>query len=84
MLFRSFVEITGLKMNGFEEADSKDVLVSEAKVPSALIEISMTQKDLESVESEYQFNEKVVSALEKTIEDVLERYIKVEENQNES
>lgn len=84
VMAETFVEITGLKMNGFEEADSKDVLVSEAKVPSALIEISMTQKDLESVESEYQFNEKVVSALEKTIEDVLERYIKVEENQNES
>ena len=82
VMAETFVEITGLKMNGFEEADSKDVLVSEAKVPSALIEISMTQKDLESVESEYQFNEKVVSALEKTIEDVLERYIKVEDRKS--
>ena len=71
-------------MKGFEEAGSSDVLVSEATVPSALIKISLTQKDMESVESEYQLNGKVVSALEKTIDEVVKRYIKVEEKENES
>ena len=60
------------------------MLVSEATVPSALIKISLTQKDMESVESEYQLNGKVVSALEKTIDEVVKRYIKVEEKENES
>ena len=71
-------------MKGFEEAGSSDVLVSEATVPSALIKISLTQKEMESVEREYQLNEKVVSALEKTIDEVVKRYIRVEENENES
>ncbi len=39
---------------------------------------------MESVESEYQLNGKVVSALEKTIDEVVKRYIKVEEKENES
>ena len=73
-----------MQMKGFEEAGSSDVLVSEATVPSALIKISLTQKDMESVESEYQLNGKVVSALEKTIDEVVKRYIKVEEKENES
>ncbi len=53
-------------------------------MPSALIKISLTQKEMESVEREYQLNEKVVSALEKTIDEVVKRYIRVEENENES
>ena len=35
-------------------------------------------------EREYQLNEKVVSALEKTIDEVVKRNIRVEENENES
>lgn len=79
-----FSEITAVQMKGFEEAGSGDVLVSKATVPSALIKISLTQKDMESVESEYQLNEKVVSALENTIDEVVNRYIKMEEIENES
>ena len=84
VMAEAFAEITAVQMKGFEEAGSSDVLVSEATVPSALIKISLAQKDMESVESEYQLNGKVVSALEKTIDEVVKRYIKVEEKENES
>lgn len=84
VMAETFAEITAIQMKGFEEAGSSDVLVSEATVPSALIKISLTQKEMESVECEYQLNEKVVSALEKTIDEVVKRYIRVEENENES
>lgn len=84
VMAEAFAEITAIQMKGFEEAGSSDVLVSEATVPSALIKISLTQKEMESVEREYQLNEKVVSALEKTIDEVVKRYIRVEENENES
>ncbi|MDE6363583.1 MAG: hypothetical protein K2L86_04855, partial [Lachnospiraceae bacterium] len=84
MMAEAFAEITAVQMKGFEEAGSSDVLVSEATVPSALIKISLTQKDMESVESEYQLDAKVVSALEKTIDEVVKHYIKMEEMKNES
>ncbi len=51
------------------------MLVSEATVPSAVIQISLTQKDMESVENEYKLNGKIVEALEKTMEVILQDYI---------
>lgn len=84
VMAEAFAESMAVQMKGFEEAGSSDVLVSGAIVPSALIKISLTQKEMESVEREYQLNEKVVSALEKTIDEVVKRYIKVEEKENES
>ena len=62
-------------MRGFEEGDDSCVLVSEATVPSAVIQISLTQKDMESVENEYKLNGKIVEALEKTMEVILQDYI---------
>ena len=60
-----------MEMRGFEEGDDSCVLVSEATVPSAVIQISLTQKDMESVENEYKLNGKIVEALEKTMEVIL-------------
>ena len=64
-----------MEMRGFEEGDDSCVLVSEATVPSAVIQISLTQKDMESVENEYKLNGKIVEALEKTMEVILQDYI---------
>jgi hypothetical protein len=62
-----FYEATELDMTGFYEADSTNPLVSEATVPSAMVKVMLAQKDLESVENEYKLNEKIVTALESTI-----------------
>ncbi len=64
-----------MEMRGFEEGDDSCVLVSEATVPSAVIQISLTQKDMESVENEYKLNGEIVEALEKTMEVILQDYI---------
>ena len=64
-----------MEMRGLEEGDDSCVLVSEATVPSAVIQISLTQKDMESVENEYKLNGKIVEALEKTMEVILQDYI---------
>ncbi len=70
--------VVQVQMRGFEEGDTGHVLVSEATVPSAIIQISLTQKDMESVENEYKLNGKVVEALEKTMGSALQDYILVE------
>lgn len=75
VMAEAFFEAAQIAMRGFEEGDDSYVLVSEATVPSAVIRISLTQKDMESVENEYRLNEKIVNALEKTMGDVLQNYI---------
>lgn len=75
VMAEAFLEATQIGMRGFEEGDSTHVLVSEATVPSAVISISLTQKDMESVENEYRLNEKIVTALEKTMGDIMHNYI---------
>lgn len=75
VMAEAFFEAAQIAMRGFEEGDDSCVLVSKATVPSAVIQISLTQKDMESVENEYRLNEKIVNALEKTMGDVLQNYI---------
>ncbi len=75
VMAEAFLEATQIGMSGFEEGGSH-ALVSQATVPAAVIRISLTQKDMESVENEYRLNEKIVSALEKTMGDILQDYIK--------
>lgn len=84
VMTETFAETMQIGIRGFEEGGDGDVLVSGAVVPSAVIRISLTQKDMESVESAYKLNEKIVLALERTMGSVLENYIKVEETGNES
>ncbi|MCI8968317.1 MAG: hypothetical protein HFH75_12200 [Lachnospiraceae bacterium] len=75
VMAEAFLEATQIGMRGFEEGGSH-ALVSQATVPAAVIRILLTQKDMESVENEYRLNEKIVSALEKTMGDILQDYIK--------
>jgi len=85
VMAEAFVEATQIGIRGFEEeGDSQDAypLVSEAIVPAAAVRISLTQKDMESVENEYKLNGKIVEALENTMETILQNYIRTEEKSN--
>lgn len=75
VMAEAFLEAVQIQMRGFEEGGDRYVLVSEATVPSAVIRISLTQRDMESVESEYKLNGKIVVALEKTMGDIVQSYI---------
>ena len=75
VMAEAFLEAVQIQMRGFEEGGDRYVLVSEATVPSAVIRISLTQRDMESVESEYKLNGKIVAALEKTMGDIVQSYI---------
>lgn len=75
VMAETFAEVMQIGIQGFEEKGSDYVLVSEAMVPSAVIRISLTQRDIESVENAYKLNEKIAAALEKTMSNVLESYI---------
>ena len=75
VMTEAFVEATQVGIRGFEEGDASHALVAEATVPSAAIVISLTQKDMESVENEYRLNGKIVEALVKTMGDILQDYI---------
>lgn len=75
VMAEAFLEATQVGIRGFEEGDSSHALVAEAIVPSAAVIISLTQKDMESVENEYRLNGKIVEALEKTMSDILRDYI---------
>lgn len=75
VMAEAFLDAAQIALRGFEEGDDSHVLVSEATVPSAIIKISLTQKDMESVENEYKLNGKIVDALERTMGDVLQNYI---------
>lgn len=73
ILVENFVRQTEMEITGFEEADSSNPLVSEAMVPSAMIKILLTQRDMESVENTYRINEKIVAALQNTMSSVIEQ-----------
>ncbi len=75
VMAEAFLETTQIEMRGFEEGGDSHALVSGATVPSAVIKISLIQKDMEGVENEYKLNEKIVAALVKTMGDVLQDYI---------
>lgn len=75
VMAEAFLEATQIGVRGFEEGGDSFVLVSEATVPSAVIRISLTQKDMEGVENEYKLNGKIVTALVKTMGDTLQDYI---------
>lgn len=75
VMAEAFVEATQVGIRGFEEGDDTYTLVAEATVPAAAVIISLTQKDMESVENEYKLNGKIVEALEKTMSDILRDYI---------
>jgi len=48
-----------------------------------VVRLSLTQKDMESVENEYKLNQKIADSLERTMGGILENYLKVEESGNE-
>ncbi len=75
VMAEAFMETTQIEMRGFEEGGDSHALVSGATVPSAVIKISLIQKDMEGVENEYKLNEKIVAALVKTMGDILQDYI---------
>lgn len=79
IMTETFAELTQIRIQGFEESNSSSLLVSEAVVPAAMVRISLTQKDMESVENTYQLNESIAAALKETMSGVLENYINVEE-----
>lgn len=78
------MDVTQISLTGFEEANENYLLVQKAVVPSALIKIIVNQKEIESVEANYKFNEKLIVALQKTISNVLETYKNEVEVINES
>lgn len=84
VMAESFFEATQVSVAGFEEDGGGNPLVADAKVPSALIVLSLTPKDMESVEMTYQMNGKIVTALESTMNGVLQTYLNAEENTDES
>ena len=73
ILAENFVRQTEMEITGFEEADSSNPLVSEAMVPSAMIKILLTQRDMESVENTYRINEKIMTALQNAMSSVIEQ-----------
>lgn len=83
VMTETFAETTQIGIRGFEE-DSNHALVSKATVPSAVVRLSLTQKDMGSIENEYKLNQKIAASLEGTMGGVLKNYLKVEENADES
>ncbi len=83
VMAETFSQTTQIGIRGFEEAGDH-VLVSDAAVPAAVIKLSLTQKDMDSVENEYKLNQKIAASLVGTMDGVLENYLKVGENGNES
>lgn len=79
----TFAEMTQMAIRGFEEGDKYD-LVSKATVPSAVVRLSLPQKELESVETEYKLNQKIAASIENTMGGILKNYLGTEENGNES
>lgn len=75
VMAEAFVSRTQMAIQGFEEAGSDNPLVSEATVPAAMIKISLTQKDMESVENEYRLNEKITASLGATMSGIQDNYM---------
>lgn len=67
MFAEAFVSETQLELSGFEEADESTPLVYLATRPSAMIKITQSQKDADSVETVYKLNERLVEAIKRTL-----------------
>ncbi|MCM1182655.1 MAG: N-acetylmuramoyl-L-alanine amidase [Roseburia sp.] len=74
LLEEAFADVTGAEPAGFRECGAEDVLVSEAVIPAALIELSVPQSELERVELLYKLNESILAALKRTITDAVGMY----------
>lgn len=61
------VSETQIKLLGFEEADENTPLVFMAARPAAMIKISQSQKDADSVETVYKLNERLAAAIKGTL-----------------
>ena len=57
------VSKTQIKIQGFEEAEKDTPLVYMASRPAAMIKISQSQKDADSVETVYKLNERLVEVI---------------------
>lgn len=66
----AFLSETQFQISGFAEADENTPLVYRATCPAAMIKISQSQKDAESVEAVYKLNEKLVATITHTFGDV--------------
>lgn len=67
ILAEEFVSETQLPFWGFDEADGNTPLVALATRPSAMLKISQSQKDAESVEAVYKLNERIVAVIKNTL-----------------
>ncbi len=63
----AFVSETQMPFTGFEEADENTPLVYMAERPAAMLKISQSQKDADSMEAVYKLNEKLVSVIQQTL-----------------
>lgn len=81
VMTETFAETTQIGIQGFEEGSY--ALVSDATVPSAVVRLSLTRKDMESVENEYKLNQKIAASLEGTMGGILNNYLRTEEKANE-
>lgn len=66
----AFLSETQFKISGFEEADENTPLVSMATCPASMIKISQSQRDAESIEAAYKLNEKLVTTITHTFDDI--------------
>ncbi len=63
-----FAAETQLVPKGFRECGAEDILVSQAVVPAAFLELTLPASETENVESVYKLNESIVTALMQTLE----------------
>jgi len=63
-----FAAETQLVPKGFRECGAEDILVSQAVVPAAFLELTLPASEMENVESVYKLNESIVTALMQTLE----------------
>lgn len=67
-IFLFSVAETQLVPKGFRECGAEDILVSQAVVPAAFLELTLPASETENVESVYKLNESIVTALMQTLE----------------
>lgn len=70
-LMESFESVLGYDIKPFYEADENYPLVLEATVPSSIVKLSPGARDSGDAESEYRLNEKISTALENTMSNVV-------------
>ncbi len=75
LLEEAFSDVTGAEPAGFRECVEEDVLISQAVIPAAMVELSVPQSDLDRVEVLYKLNESILAAMKRTITDALAMYL---------